>query len=296
MEKNTDVKIPFLGDNDISNTTSSDQVAPWVEERDRIPLLLAISLYDKPKTSLGPYNLMGSTKRIGIWIDDQTNTVIIGLKGTSSSSIEQDLGDDFIILSSPSYCNLSLVKEASQIVEEITNQIINPDPNPLVGGLAVKSTNPPNFIFAGHSLGGTAAMCMTIKIPGSRGISFNGGAAPTNPITQGPGPARFTHYHIVGDLISSHMTDQAAKVVRIKIPGNEFGSQKPHSSGNLLKTGILFTAQQEDLEYQKWGESTNIQYNVIKHVLAVTKFQTQLQTERVVENSPIPGSRRYMLQ
>ena len=55
-------------------------------------------------------------------------------------------------------------------------------------------------------------MCLTQRYSDSRGISFNGGAAPTNPILSGPGSTRFVHYHIVGDLISSHMSLSAANV------------------------------------------------------------------------------------
>lgn len=296
MEKNDDTRIPFLGDNDISNNTSPQQLASWIEERDKIPLLLAISLYDTPRNHLGPFHIIGSTRRVGVWLDSDTNTVVIGLKGTSSKSLEKDIDDDFIILSNPSYCDLTLVQEATSAVESVAKQI---DSTSTLFDLMFpvrRNVEPIKFIFAGHSLGGTATMCMTMKTPGSRGISFNGGAAPTNPITKGPGAGRFTHYHIVGDLISSHMTDQAAKVIRIKIPGKEFGSQKPHSSGNITVQGIPYTAQQEDVDYQKWGNWANIQYNVIKHVLAVTKFHTKLQTERVVENSPIPGSNRYLMQ
>lgn len=43
------------------------------------------------------------------------------------------------------------------------------------------------------------------------------GAAPTNPVTIGPGKERATVYHIVGDIISSHMSDKAAVVYRIKL-------------------------------------------------------------------------------
>lgn len=71
-----------------------------------------------------------------------------------------------------------------------------------------------SIIFAGYSLGGTAAFCLAKAIPNSRCVCFNPGnldlliigAAPTNPIITGPGTARATVYHIVGDIISSHMS------------------------------------------------------------------------------------------
>lgn len=297
MEKNEIEKIPFLGDNSISNETEAAQIAPWVMPDDRIPLLLALSLYDKTRQSLGPFMIMFDGPRASAWIDRSKNTVVIGLKGTSEGTIKKDLEDDFIILSSRSYCNLSIVAQATDLVGKVV-EAINAPADPLFESMFDFKPNrdPPFFIFAGHSLGGTAAMCMTLKTPSSRGVSFNGGASPTNPITTGPGPSRFTHYHVVGDLISTHMTSSAARVVRVKIPGNEFGSTNPHNSGNLLKGGIIYSADQEDAEYVRWGSFGNLAYHIVKHLLAVTRFHTKLQTERVVENSPIPDSTRWLMQ
>ena len=298
MDKDGQIRIPFLGDNDVTNDTAPNQVASWVEPADRIPLLLALSLYSKPRNVLGSFQLLSSNKRTGVWIDRRTNIVVVGLKGTSSTSIKKDLGDDFIIVSNPGYCDLSLVKEATELVNLVREEVVNPPDRGLINlGLPDRSNRKePFFIFTGHSLGGTAAMCLTIKTPNSRGISFNGGASPTNPITQGPGPGRFTHYHIVGDLISSHMTDKAARVIRIKMAGKEFGSQKPHSSGNIKEQGRPYTAEQEDKDYQKWGRFANIQYQIVSRLLAVSRFHTKLQTDNVVANSPIPGSTRDMMQ
>ncbi len=92
--------------------------------------------------------------------------MVIGCRGTSVGSKGkelttnlkggvEDLGDDSIIAgASSNYCDLSLVALASQLAEEYKDYFI---------------------VFAGHSLGGTAAMCLTQKYPNSRGISFNGG-------------------------------------------------------------------------------------------------------------------------
>jgi hypothetical protein len=297
MEKNENCNIPFLGDNDISNNTSVEKIAPWVETNDRIPLLLALSLYGETRKTLGVFSIMMDGPRAAAWIDRNTNIVVIGFKGTSEGTIKKDLGDDFIITTSRSYCNLSIVAQGMDLVRLVT-EAINAPLDPLTESILPTKPNrdPPFFIFVGHSLGGTAAMCMTMQVPNSRGISFNGGASPTNPITTGPGRDRFTHYHIVGDLISTHMSEKAAKVIRIKIQGAEFGSTIPHSSGNLTKNGSLYTADQEDSDYLKWGRVGNLVYNVVKHLLAVTRFHTKLQTERVIEENPIPGSTRDLMQ
>ena len=205
-----EIVIPFLGDTDVSNDTTSEGIASWVQPQDKIPLLLALSMYGQPRQILNNYNLVIKTPRVASWVDFETNNIIVGLKGTSDTSLSADVVDDIVIMSAPKYCDLSIVGEAIKVVEA-TMTIISDHTDELVTG-RVESNAEPTLVFAGHSLGGTAAMCLTMKYPNSVGVSFNGGAAPTNPILDGPGPERFTHYHIVGDLISSHMSEKAARV------------------------------------------------------------------------------------
>jgi hypothetical protein len=290
-----EIPIPFMGDNDISSNTTPESIASWVSPNDRIPLLLAISLYETARPVLGPYKLVVSKGRVASWVDFETNSVIIGLKGTSDKTLEQDIIDDIIIMSAPSYCSLSIVGEADTVIEE-TLAVMSDTSDELVSGRA-QSRAEPSFIFAGHSLGGTAAMCLTMKYPNSVGVSFNGGASPTNPILVGPGAQRFTHYHIVGDLISSHMGESAARVVRIKIPGKDFGSQEPHSSGNLLVEGSLYNADLEDKEYVRWGMLPTFIYSIVSKLLFIgEKFRTRLKVLKTVDSSPIPNSTRFILQ
>lgn len=286
-----DIKIPFLGDNDVSNDTTN--VASWVASEDRVPLLLALSTYGTPRQSLDGYTLVLDRPRADSWVNFETNTIIIGLKGTSEGTLLNDLGDDIIIMSNPSYCELTLVKEGEQLVADTLIKMKQRSEDLVTGRLEVSNTDP-QVIFVGHSLGGTAAMCLTLKFPDSRGISFNGGAAPTNPILAGPGPQRFTHYHIVGDLISTHMDERAARVVRIKIPGVEFGSQTPHNTGNILKEGSLFDATSEDMLYVKWGTKPSFIYSIVSKLIFIPgRFLTKLRVENVVAKSPIPNSNRF---
>lgn len=84
-----------------------------------------------------------------------------------------------------------------------------------------------SILFTGHSLGGTAAFCLSMAFPNSRCVVFNPGAAPTNPVYSGPGPERATVYHVVGDIISSHMSEKAASVYRVKL-NVPFGSVTAH--------------------------------------------------------------------
>lgn len=100
------------------------------------------------------------------------------------------------------YCDLTLVSEVKAMVEG------------LKGGYDT-------LLFAGHSLGGTSAFCLAKAFPDSRCVCFNPGAAPSNPIYDGPGQSRATVYHIFGDIISTHMSSNACKLFRIKIEGLE---------------------------------------------------------------------------
>lgn len=145
------------------------------------------------------------------------------------------------------------------------------------------------FIFAGHSLGGTAAFCLCARYTQSRAICFNMGAAPSNPIDQGPG-GRATVYHIVGDLISSHISQDAATVIRIAIQGVLFGSIVSHSASNLFTSAPwkVITAQQEDELFQIWAQKSSL-------VSAVTRFAAYLKfVKRDAAKEGIPGSDRAL--
>lgn len=135
-----------------------------------------------------------------------------------------------------SYCDLSLVNQARQYAEEYQEE---------------------GIVFAGHSLGGTAAFCLTSAIANSRSVSLNPGAAPTNPVITGPG-ARATVYHIVGDIISSHMSPNAANVIRIRKQDSRFGSVLPHDSFNILANSGWWDYATADEEDSKFAELTSL--------------------------------------
>jgi len=211
------------------------------------------------------------------------------------------LADDRIIALNADYCDLTLVALVDKLIKDVKDKINNKSStfskikDFVLGRKKVEETNiDPYFVFAGHSLGGTAAQCLALKYPNSRSISFNGGGAPTNPVTIGPGPARATHYHIVGDLISTHVALSAAKVVRIKIPNIEFGTLSSHSTGNLLgKPFIIYTPDQEDKEYVEWGKKDKV-YSVVSKVIALTPYNTFMKVRNIIETEPIPNSLRWI--
>lgn len=129
------------------------------------------------------------------------------------------------------------------------------------------------FLFAGHSLGGTAAFCLAMWESNSRGVMFNGGAAPTNPVYTGPG-IRGTFYHIYGDLISSHISDEACTVVRVKIPHVGFGLGA-HSTSHLRAANWkIVSAQEEQNGFRRWqrfatlGGASVLEYvRLVEHTL-----------------------------
>lgn len=148
--------------------------------------------------------------------------------------------------------------------------------------------------FVGHSLGGTAAFCLTSQISDSRGIGLNAGAAPTNPVINGPGK-RFTMYHIFGDLISSHMSENAANVVIVLKGFKEFGSIWPHSSQRILKSDgnwVYSNPDEEDKAYQDWGNKFKPGFSIVAPSATLAKYLTFLKIRDVVNKSPIPGSMR----
>ena len=113
-----------------------------------------------------------------------------------------------------------------------------------------------SFVFAGHSLGGTAAFCLAALYPNTRSVSFNGGAVASNPVICGPGRERSTFYHVAGDLISSHMAPEAANVLRIVIGEKiDWNVTSSHSSANLIKPGRVISADEEQVSWTSWRTS-----------------------------------------
>lgn len=74
--------------------TRPENLAGWVQQQDRVPLLLAISLYGSPIDILDDYTLEAYSNRYGIWVSSEGGPTVIGLKGTSLKSGSQDLSDD----------------------------------------------------------------------------------------------------------------------------------------------------------------------------------------------------------
>lgn len=109
----------------------------------------------------------------------------------------------------------------------------------------------------------------------------------------GPG-RRATVYHIVGDLISSHMSPDAANVIRIKKSDSVFGNIRPHDSTNILASSGEWryaTADEEDQLYQQWFNRPHIKY-IVNPLHKFFNYTNWLRKENTI-NNPIPGSQRW---
>lgn len=203
-------------------------------------MYLAVSIYTNIVPEMEGFVLKEKGIRWAVWTRDATNDAIIATRGTSvgKPDFSKDLKDDAVIagIAFKSQCDLSLVKEVQPVVPKYLSY---------------------NVVFVGHSLGGSAAMCLGEKYPTSRVISFNGGAPFSKPKRTGPGPSRATHYHVEGDIVSSHMDPKAANVIRIrKLNKPSWGSVYPHGSERMLRNDdpwVFIDANQEQETFQKWA-------------------------------------------
>lgn len=182
-------------------------IAEWIAPTHRIYLCLLNSLYAQaPSANVEGY--INQTEfnhpRVAVWQKDRL--FFVGCRGTSIGKPrgEWDVVDDLQVANlkgegSGSCGELSIVYDAVKIVQELINRGV---PNY-------------NISIAGHSLGGRAANCVALQFRLGECVMFNAAAPITNPIKAGLGPDRATHYHIVGDMISTHVHAEAAKVIRV---------------------------------------------------------------------------------
>jgi pimeloyl-ACP methyl ester carboxylesterase len=256
-------ELPLMGSE--KKLFQPDEIAEWMAPHHRPFFCLAVSLYSQPVQNQAGFRLLEKTPRLAVWKND-SNFYFVGCRGTAAmqTGFLQDVKDDQIIAGfNRVQSDISLVTEAEPYIKQI-----------------VRDVGPQKVAVGGHSLGGFAAMVLGARYQ-IQTVSWNGGAPPTKPVLVGPGPALATHYHIMGDLVSTHMGPKAAKVLRVNKGSTAFGVLWPHSTDRFLKndpTVGLITATEEDEAYQKWA------FNLPLSVALVTVY--------VAETSPIPGSAR----
>lgn len=258
----------------------SRDVAEWVHPQHRAPFIMLVSLYGSPRHQVDDFSLQGqyTTKRVGVW-KNKDQKFFVAFKGTSiaGDTGKADLYDDAVIAGLVNIENrdITLVTEGDALIKKLLAQGIQ------------KS----QILLGGHSLGGFAAMTLATRYQLFACV-FNAAAPPTRPVLTGPGPIFATHYHICGDVISSHMSDNAALVIRAdKRNGYFFAGAWPHATDRFFAidpTYGFMTASQEDLLYVAFAA-------LITKVVGVIPLPGGPLTSFLVDtaiNKPIPGSSR----
>lgn len=229
---------------------STLDVADWIEPIHREPFILQASLYDtSPKETLNEWTIISkfTTPRAAVWRKSirgtklspyATTTYCVGLKGTS---IPIDYLDD--VQTVISLWQNFLLEEGDVIFQNLF-----PNYNP-----QKESIDPDVLMFAGHSLGGFGAIHLASKYR-VRGCSFNGAGTVLKTTDTGL-HSLITHYHIVGDFISSHVSIQSCKVLRVLKPTYQGYTVQDTLYNHTLKrfqpepvTGFI-TADHEDSLY-----------------------------------------------
>jgi len=176
------------------------QVAKWIKPNHRVGIKMISELYkssgEQKLANLGQWKFQNNTGRVATF--RKGDEIIVVFKGTQlgGNSSRKDISDDLAVsIGVPQL--VSLLNEGDLIVQNLIDQ-----------GIPISKIST-----TGHSLGGYAATKISEKYK-LKSFVFNSAAPPTAPIPIGPGKEYQTNYHIVGDLISSHVSDESALVIR----------------------------------------------------------------------------------
>lgn len=129
---------------------------------------------------------------------------------------------------------------------------------PIIDALLADGASPSKITIAGHSLGGRAAACLAAKYNFKRAVLFNAAAPPTNPLRVGLGPDRQIHYHIIGDLVSSHSDPNFMTVVYID------NSSFPIPETSTVPPMMMIGGKMKD-KYPAVRINRSIYFDLIKH-------------------------------
>lgn len=218
-----------------TETFSPTQVASFIQEPDRIYLVLLNTIYQACLVAdLDPWYIvcdLNVNPHIAVWQNQSTQEYFVGMRGTSPFNRGgwEDIMDDVLITFGLTPLLNSILqtsgKEASFIGKQLANIIgestdvcnmmrITAHGREVIRTLLGR-TSPDKIIIGGHSLGGRAAACLAVEFNLKRAVLFNAAGPPTNPLRTGLGRDRQIHYHIIGDLISSHSDPEKMTVVYI---------------------------------------------------------------------------------
>jgi hypothetical protein len=265
------IRLPGYSEKEIRYT---DQYpSPWVDEQDRIPLELCVSLYTNAIAEKDGWVLQPEgTPSVRVWFKE--DKAIVGIMGTSAKTGLSNILDDAALAGIvDDSCDLSVVTQASSILENIQDKTVT---------------------VAGHSLGGAAAFCIAHKYD-VRAVAFNGGAPPTGGGLKGTGYSKCRFYHIVGDIISTHVDDSTANVSRIHLKGDvDWNDVKYyHSTERFFEENSYdaWTAQQEQdsIVYHLYNQSpTGFLITLVTGL--ISKEFNKDRIREIICRNPIPGT------
>jgi hypothetical protein len=256
------------------STAQSTQPAEFIDERDWIVLELCASLYTDPIQEKDGWVIQDEqTPSVKVWVKD--GVAIVGIMGTSAKTGLSNILDDAALAGIvDGSCDLSVVNQATALIENLEEEEI---------------------IVGGHSLGGAAAFCISHKFPQVRAVAFNGGAPPTGGGMKGAGRERCRFYHIVGDIISTHVDDSTAEVSRIHLLGDvEWNNTKYYHSTERFfehKSFDTWSAQEEQnsmVDYV-YNQSPSSFFLTLLSGLVSKEFNKDRIREIICKN-PIPGT------
>jgi len=246
--------------------------ASWVDQEDWIVLELSTSLYTEHITSKDGWGLVNRTASVAAWVKGED--AIVGIMGTSAKTGLSNLLDDAALAGVvDGSCDLAVVNQAEAIIEGLHDK---------------------NVVVAGHSLGGAAAFCVSHKGNVTRAVAFNPGAPPTGGGLKGAeGICRA--YHIVGDIISTHIDDSTADVTRVHLRGevNWNNVTYYHSTDRFFenKSYDIWRAQEEQDSLVKYIYNQSPTTALLTLVTGlITKELNKDRIREIVCKNPIPGT------
>lgn len=190
------------------------QVASFIPQQDQIYVKIVNSMYSTP-TDIDDYKLTRlGDQSVRAWVNETAEHAIICIQGTSIPTQKglSNILDDVAIATGG--CGLAAVKNASLILQDIQARGFT------------------NITITGHSLGGTAAFCVGEANPDITCVAFNPGAPVTSPRST---PANGRAYHIIGDIISSHIGGSVGRIYLL-----ESGTEYKQTPTQLQLDGVIW--------------------------------------------------------
>lgn len=258
--------------------------ASFIEQEDHTLMELCFSTYEHLITERDGWELtlVGSVFARS-WV--KGSSVIIGIRGTAVGGPGgfANLVDDTIIagLIGSDKCALHIVNDVSKYIDDFIER-----------GFC-------EIILCGHSLGGEAAFCLANKYAAvTRAVAFNGAAPASGGEFIGAGKDRSRSYHIVGDVVSTHIDGDFCDVRRIKLIedrptdwGNPFYYHATERFIDHKRKWVLWSAQQEQNDMQDYVYHSTIKSTLIEVALGViSKRINPAQLRQFICSHPIPGS------